>query len=352
MTIDDLAGNIGEWLRGEGPYADIVISSRIRLARNIAEFPFLSKAGESERRQIFRVLSDCIADIDMGKDSLFVDIEAADELDRQVLVERHLISRQHAEGEGTRGVAISDGERRALMINEEDHLRIQAMRSGLQLAALYEEISDIDDRIEEHVEYAFDDRWGYLTACPTNVGTGIRVSVMLHLPALKLSGQIEQMFRAAKDMRLAVRGLYGEGTDAVGDFFQVSNQTTLGRSEEEIVENFGTQIIPKIVKFELSARDSLIKNRSNLLDDKIWRAYGTLENARAMSSDETLFLLSHLRMGVNMGRCGTLDLDTVNEIFLRAQSAHLQKLNGRRLDGEERSVVRAEYLRRTLGSDN
>lgn len=352
MTLDDLANEIGEWLRGEGPYADVVISSRIRLARNISNFPFLSKADESERRQIFRLLSDCISDLDPGDDTIFVDIDEVEELDRQFLVERHLISRQHAEGEGTRGVGIARGEQRALMINEEDHLRIQVLRSGLQLATLYEEVDQIDDAIGRRVEYAFDPRFGFLTACPTNVGTGIRVSVMLHLPALKLTNQIEQMFRTAKDLKLAVRGLYGEGTDAVGDFFQVSNQTTLGREEQEIVDDFGTKIIPQIVEYEMDARESLLKEHTHLLDDKIWRAYGTLENARAMSSDETLFLLSHLRMGVSMGRCDNLDLSTVNEMFLRAQPAHLQKLNGKRLDGEQRSIARAEYLRAVIASRN
>jgi protein arginine kinase len=352
VNIEDLIYDQGEWLRGDGPYADIVISSRIRLARNIQDFPFLSKATESDRRQIFRILSDCISDIELGTDSLLIDMDEVQELDRQLLVERHLISRQHAGGEGTRGVVVTHGERRALMINEEDHLRIQVLRSGLQLTSLFEEINQIDDSIEKHVDYAFDRRLGYLTACPTNVGTGIRVSVMLHLPALKLTNQIEQMFRAAKELRLAVRGLYGEGTDAIGDFFQVSNQVTLGRSEEEIVDEFATRTIPQFVEYEMAARNSLMKDRSTLLDDKIWRAYGTLENARALSSDETLFLLSHLRMGVNMGRCDKVSLGTLNDLFIRTQPAHLQKWKGRRLGGEERSIARAEYLRESLASKN
>ncbi len=352
LTIDELVKRVGAWLGGEGPYADIVISSRIRLARNLDGFPFLSKSSDSDRSQVYRVLMESIAELELGEDTLVVDIEDADELDRQVLVERHLISRQHAEGEGTRGVAIANNEQCALMINEEDHLRIQGMRSGLQLACLFEEVNRIDNEIGQRVRYAFDRRWGYLTACPTNVGTGIRVSVMLHLPALKLTGQIEQMFRAAKEMHLAVRGLYGEGTDAVGDFFQVSNQTTLGQTEKDIVEEFASEIIPRIVKFELTAREMLEKDRSALLDDKIWRAWGTLENARTMSSDETLFLLSHLRMGVNMGRCKDIDLTRLNQLFLRSQPAHLQKLEGRRLDGEQRSVARARYLRSILDSHN
>lgn len=352
MNIDDLTRNTGAWLRGDGPHADVVVSSRIRLARNVRGFPFLSKASDDERRQIFRLLSDCITEQEFGVESLLVDIEATDELDRQVLVERHLISRQHAEGEGTRGVAISAGETRALMINEEDHLRIQVLRSGLQLTELYEEISRLDDKIEQGVEYAYDPRFGYLTACPTNVGTGIRVSVMLHLPALKLTQEIDKMFRAAKDMRLAIRGLYGEGTDAVGDFFQISNQTTLGRSEEEIIKDFGNRVIPKIVSYESAARSILLKEHTDVLDDRIWRAFGILENARTISTNEALLLLSHVRLGVNMGRLKGLDLATVNRLFLGTQPAHLQKRSGEKLDGAQRSVARAEFLRSTLESLN
>jgi len=175
---------------------------------------------------------------------------------------------------------------------------------------------------------------------------------MLHLQALKLTNRIENMFRAAKDMKLAVRGLYGEGTDAIGDFFQVSNQVTLGKSEEEIVEDFGSNIIPKLVAYEMAAREALANERPTMLDDKVWRAYGTLSQCRAISGDETLFLLSHVRLGVSMGRFDHLDLRTINEMFIRIQAAHLQKIQGGRLDGEKRSVVRAKLLREMLGSQN
>lgn len=229
---------------------------------------------------------------------------------------------------------------------------MQVLRSGLQLEPLWEEISDIDNLIEAHTNFAFDPKLGYLTACPTNVGTGLRVSVMLHLPALKMTGEIEKVLRAAKDLRLAVRGLYGEGTDAIGDFYQISNQVTLGRSEEEIIEKFSENIIPRIVEYERAARNALADERSVQLDDKVWRAFGILENARAMASDETLFFLSHVRMGVSMGRLQGLDLGTINELFLRIQPAHLQKMHGHALSGEERSVARANYLRSRLGHQN
>ncbi len=350
--LDDLVKTTGAWLRGAGPMSDVVISSRVRLARNLRGFPFLSRAGETERREIYRTLTDRISETDLGRNTVYVDMEETAALDRELLVERHLISRQQAEGEGSRGVALSLDEDRALMINEEDHLRIQVLASGLQLEKLWEEINRIDDVIEGGVEYAFDPRLGYLTACPTNVGTGIRVSVMLHLPAMKLTQEIERVLRAARDMKLAVRGLYGEGTEAIGDFFQISNQTTLGKSEQEVVREFSQDIIPQIVQFELRARETLASERAHQLDDKVYRAVGILGNARSMSTEESLFLLSHVRMGVNMGRYRNVDVNLLNELFLQTQPAHLQKLHGESLDGESRSVVRAEFFRRRLAGNN
>lgn len=352
MSLDDLTSGVGEWLRGTGPCSDVVVSSRIRLARNLAAYPFLSRATDDQRREIFRATADAISAARVGRHVLLLDMEELDPLDRQLLVERHLISQQHAEGEGCRGVAVTPGETRALMINEEDHLRIQVLRSGLALEELWVDITEIDDAVGRLLDFAFDDQLGYLTACPTNVGSGLRVSVMLHLPALKLTGEIEKVLRAAKDLRLAVRGLYGEGTEAVGDFYQVSNQITLGRPEEQIVEDFSDRVIPRIVEYEKAARNALGTERAVQLDDKIWRAMGILENARAMASDESMFFLSHVRMGVSMGRLSQLDLPAVNELLLKVQPAHLQKLCGSVLDGEQRSIARAELLRKRLSSQN
>jgi protein arginine kinase len=352
MSIDDLTTHLGEWLRGGGPSSDIVVSSRIRLARNLAGHRFLPQASEDERRELYRTLAESFTAAGVDKNSFLLDLEELDDLDRQVLVERHLISRQHADGEGARGVCISADETRAFMINEEDHLRMQVLRSGLELEPLWEEISAIDDQLSSQVEFAFDRKLGYLTACPTNVGTGLRVSVMLHLPALKLTREIEKVLRAAKDLRLAVRGLYGEGTEAIGDFYQISNQLTLGRPEEEIIEEFANKIIPRIVEYEQAAREALAREQAVQLDDKVWRAFGVLEHARAMSGEETMFFLSHIRMGVAMGRMQKLDLSTINEILLQTQPGHLQKLHGGVLTGEQRSVIRADYLRRRLGNNN
>ncbi len=348
MTIDELTGTTGEWLRAVGPMSDVVISSRIRLARNLADRPFLPTASATERTEIYRCLADTIMSTSAGSDALLVDIEQTDTLDREVLVERHLVSRQHANGDGSRGVTISPDETRALMINEEDHLRIQALRSGLELDALWAEVNGVDDTLAERLAFAFDRKFGYLTACPTNVGTGIRVSVMLHLPALKLTKEIERVARAARDMHLAVRGMHGEGTDALGDLYQLSNQTTLGKTEEEIIGVFSETIVPKIVEYERTARASLVEHSPYQLDDKIWRAYGVLVNARRISSEETQSLLSPIRMAIHMERFTSMSVAALNELLLHTQPAHLQKLHGKTLEGEQRDIVRAEYLRSRL----
>ncbi|MFQ5422510.1 MAG: protein arginine kinase [Phycisphaerae bacterium] len=346
--MDKMIHKAVEWLRGVGPMSDIVISSRIRLARNVAGFPFLSKATSDQRNELTTLLRSNIDGAATGGAWTYVDMEQISELDRQLLVERHLVSKQHAEANGSRGASVSRNERVSVMVNEEDHLRIQVIRSGLQLADIWEEINEIDDRLEDHIDYAFHPRYGYLTACPTNVGTGIRVSVMLHLPGLKLTGEIERVFRAAKDMRLAVRGFFGEGTEATGDLFQISNQTTLGRTEEEVIDDFSQLVMPKIIEYEHHARRALVNEKTLALDDKIWRSYGALKHARTISSDETMLHLSHLRMGVHLERIREIDLQTINDLFLLTQPAHLQKMVGARLNGEQRSTARADCIRRRL----
>src|SRR5688572_10263338 len=331
--------------------SEIVISSRIRLARNLANHRFLSKCTRHQRQTIEHKTRETVLSASLAPQVLYVDLEQAPDIDRQLLVERHLISKPHATADGARGVAIGQDETLSIMVNEEDHLRIQVLRSGLQLEEAWEQITKIDDALEQKLDYAFHPRFGYMTACPTNVGTGIRVSVMLHLPALKLTGEIEKVFRAAKEMRLAVRGLYGEGTEATGDFYQISNQTTLGKTEEEIISEFKHQVIPKIIDYEHHARRTLLNDRTVALDDKVCRALGLLKNARLLASEETLFLLSHLRMGVNLGRVKDIDLRTLNELFLLTQPAHLQRIQGKKLEGDLRRAARADYIRQRLNSN-
>ena len=282
----------------------------------------ISKANRGQRADLHRTCREELLRLALPRPVFYVDMEKTDEVDRQLLVERHLISKQHAAGEGSRGVTISNDEAVSVMVNEEDHLRVQILRSGLQLRECWEEASHMDDLLQEHLEFAFSNRFGYLTACPTNLGTGLRVSVMLHLPALKLTGDIEKVFHAAKDTHLAVRGLYGEGTEAIGDYYQISNQTTLGRSEAEILNEFNDVIIPRIIMAEMSARQLLENERPLALDDKIGRSIGILKHACLLSSEETLLLLSHLRLGVVMNRVTGLDLATLNQLFLQTQTTN------------------------------
>ena len=352
MELNDLASKSGEWLRGSGPNSDIVISSRIRLARNLAEYPFISRAADADRTAIEAMLRDHITSIQESKQEsqpniFYIDVSELERLDRQFLVERQLISREHAESEGARGVAVHDGEQFSVMINEEDHLRIQVMNSGFDLDQTWRMINRIDDTIERHVTYAYSDRLGYLTACPTNVGTGLRVSVMLHLPALVITRQIEKVFRSLQKISLAVRGLYGEGSQAMGDFYQISNQVTLGRTEEDLIKQVA-DVVPVMIEYERQARDFLIRDSQETLHDRVSRAYGILRTAQTISSEETMHLLSSVRMGVNLGLIRDVEIPTVNKLFIHTQPAHLQKLRGVELDTADRNVERASYLRRHL----
>ncbi|MBI1370402.1 MAG: protein arginine kinase [Planctomycetes bacterium] len=349
MSLADLNDNASQWLRKPGPEGDVVISSRIRLARNIAGYPFLTRATPAQRRDLLLTCRSRILESNLAQRMLWIDLCESPRLDRQLLVERHLISRQHSQGKNPRAVALSDDELISIMVNEEDHIRLQVLRPGMQLTDAYAQANRIDDTLEAKLDFAYTSKLGYLTACPTNVGTGIRVSVMLHLPALKLTGEIDRVRRAAKDMHLAVRGFYGEGTEAVGDLYQVSNQTTLGRSEEQILDDFADIVIPQIIDYERRARQALSDHRSTVLDDKIYRAWGTLSHARLLGSEESLYLLSAVRLGVSMGRLTGVTLATINELLLLTQPAHLQKMSGAAMTGAQRRAYRAGYVRRRLG---
>lgn len=347
MEIKDLSDNTGEWLRGTGKESDIVISSRVRLARNIAGFPFLSRANLKQRREIESLLRKTIIERKIAQDVSYVNLNQATAIDKLFLVERHLISKEHAEGEGERGVAFGKSETVSLMINEEDHLRIQVIRSGFELKKTWDTIDEIDNILGESLNFAFSSRFGFLTACPTNVGTGMRVSVMLHLPALGMTKHIEKVFNAVSKLGLVVRGLYGEGTKVSGDLYQISNQFALGKSEKEILSIIES-VIPRITSYERMARKALVMESKDQLEDRIWRSYGMLKAARMITSEEILQLLSQVRMGVNIGLIDDIEMQTLNELFVLTLPAHLQKLEGCELDSAQRNVIRASYVRKRL----
>ena len=351
MSLRQITQQAGEWLRGAGPHSDVVLSSRIRLARNLPGFPFVNRAKRRQRHEVLEAVKQQVMTPRLADNVIWIDLGSSPDLDRQLLVERHLISTQHAKAgsDVPRAVAVGGDETFAIMVNEEDHIRLQVLRSGMQLGEAWDQIDRLDNVLEDRLDFAYSRRFGYLTACPTNVGTGIRVSVMLHLPALKLTGEIDKVKRAARDMHLAVRGLFGEGSEATGDLYQVSNQTTLGKTEREVINDFEHNIIPQVISYEQQARQALLRQREAQLDDRVWRAWAILTHARTLGTDEVLALLSHVRLGVNLGRLDTVDIRTINELFLLTQPAHLQKLTGTVMDPATRRIARADLMRKRLG---
>ncbi|WP_153555969.1 protein arginine kinase [Roseimaritima sediminicola] len=348
--LDELAGRCGEWLRGTGPESDIVISSRIRLARNLSDYPFIRRCSEEDRLAIERTVAARLNKLEEWNDVRYINVGGLSEVDRQFLVERQLISRELSETEGARAVAIDPSEQFSVMINEEDHLRLQVMHSGLDLTKAWEQINHLDDLIEGAITYAYHPKYGYLTACPTNVGTGLRVSVMMHLPALVITRQIDKVFRSLQKISVTVRGLYGEGSQFTGDFYQVSNQITLGKSETELVEQVG-EVVPVLIDYERRARQFLVDQSEQDLHDDVSRALGILCTAKKISSEETMHYLSKVRMGVNLGLIESVAVKKINELFIHTQPAHLQKLHGRLLGSSDRNVQRANYLQRHLSGD-
>jgi protein arginine kinase len=349
VDLESLTRTSGEWLRGTGPDSDIVISSRIRLARNLADFPFPPRADDEVRAEVEGLLRGEIQKLAIGNHLLYLDVNVLDPLERQFLVERQLISREHADTHGTRGVGIGERETVSLMINEEDHLRMQVLRSGFALDQCWSEMSELDDELEARVAFAYDDTFGYLTSCPTNVGTGIRASVMLHLPGLVLTKEIQKVFQAMQKMSLTVRGLYGEGSQAMGDFYQISNQVTLGKSEPQIIQTI-KDVVPRILDYERRVRTALVKENREKLHDQVSRAFGILRSAHTITSEETMHLLSSVRMGINLGLVDGIEIPTVNELFIHTQPAHLQKIRRATLESSERNVARAAYLRERLAN--
>jgi len=347
MTVDHLLKQTCEWLRGTGPNSDIVMSSRIRLARNVENLSFSHWANKKQEKESLELLQDAVASNDMLKNALFVRMAEVDDVDKQFLLERHLISREHIVQPEYKAVVVGDKEVISVMINEEDHLRVQVMQSGFNLQECWRIANRLDDLLHKRVKFAYNQEWGYLTACPTNTGTGLRASVMLHLPSLVMTKQISRVLQAITKLGMTARGLYGEGTEAEGNFFQISNQITMGAAEEDIVDNM-ERIIRQVIGHEENSRKSLMKQNREMLQDKIWRSNGILRSAHIISTKEMMGLLSMVRLGVDMGIITDIDRRAVNELFILTQPAHLQKIEGKMLSSAQRDVKRANLIRRRL----
>jgi len=332
------------WLEADGNEAAVVISSRVRLARNIANLQYPGRATPDVHSRVKDFIQTALDSGGLLNTGTLYDSQAVNELDRSFLIERHLISPEFMREKADRAIYISADESVSIMINEEDHLRIQSFQSGLEIKAAMENAEKFDSEIGGKLDYDYSNDYGFLTSCPTNVGTGLRTSVLIHLPGLVLTNEIDAVISQITKLGLAVRGFYGEGTDVLGNLFQISNQTTLGRKEEDIIGSL-EEVSRQLIGHEENARTTLIRDAGEEIKDKIWRAYGILKHARVLTSEEAMNLLSAVRLGVAMGILDMLPMRLVNEIMLLIQPAHLQKLLNKQLSPSDRDGKRAELVR-------
>lgn len=347
MNIDDFLKQDPEWLKATGPNSDIVMSSRARLARNLDKIPFSHWSKKKDLENVLGMVKDAVGSVDLLKGAIFIRLKELSEVDRLLLVERHLMSPEHASDVEYKALIVDPKEIVSIMVNEEDHLRLQVLRSGFNLGEAWKIIDEIDTALSKELPFAYSPKWGYLTACPTNTGTGLRGSIMLHLPALVFAGQISKVLQATAKLGLNVRGLYGEGTEAIGNIFQVSNQVSMGLTEDELIDNI-ERIITQIISREDSTRKNImVKNREELVD-RVWRAHGTLKGAHIITSNETVTLLSVIRLGADLGIMKNIDRAKINELFILTQPAHLQKREGKVLNSKDRDIKRADLIRERL----
>lgn len=348
MIIDPLIEARSELTQGSPSYP-VVLTSRVRLARNLRDFAFPGWAKESQRRDVLAACRDATASLPVFENGTVLQISELSDLEKQVLVERHLISRELSQGEPGAAVIISKDQACSIMVNEEDHMRIQVLKSGFYLRRVWKVINDLDSSLEDHLDYAFSPELGYLTACPTNVGTGLRASMMMHLPGLVMAGQMEKVIRAVNQLGIAVRGLFGEGSDASGSIFQISNQQTLGETEEDIIRRL-SNVLQTVAEQESNARLKILESDESKLFDKIGRAYGILQNGHLLSSSEAMNLLSLIRLAVDFSILPENVRQTVDRYFIEAQPGHIQFAARNVVDSKLRDVQRAYLIRNEFRS--
>jgi len=345
--FEEMAKKPATWLSGEGDEALVVLSSRVRLARNVAGCSFPTTADSETRKRIIGYFDSTIAKSELLSSGKLFTATDLSELDRDFLVERHLISPVFLDGDASKALLIGESEKLSIMVNEEDHLRLQSLSAGLDPQGAFDLATKYETEIGRFVEYDYDRDFGFLTACPTNAGTGMRASVLIHLPGLVLTREIDKVISQITRSGLVVRGFYGEGSDVLGNLFQISNQNTLGVTEQDIINHI-SRISGDIIGQEASARQRLVDEAQDMIEDKIWRAFGILKHARVLTSDEVMNLLSAVRLGHAMKMIDFLDLALINEMLLLSQPAHLQKYYGHQMDPAKRDFVRAQMVREKL----
>ena len=348
-SFDELFASTAPWLKGEGPHADMVLSTRIRLARNLRDVPFTHRAHDEQLLGVLASVTNAVAPSATLAGGLLLKMQDCTAIERQVLVERHLVSHELGDGARPRGIYMAPDERVSIMVNEEDHLRLQALTPGFQLAEAWSLADSADDDLDQSLDYAFSEEIGFLTACPTNAGTGLRASVLIHLPALVLLEEIQRVLKSIMQVGLNVRGLYGEHSEIMGNLFQISNQTTLGRSERDSIESL-ERVTRQIIETEERARERMVRDARTQLEDKVWRAYGTLRYCRSIQAKEVINLCSAVRLGVAMGLDGLCPLRVVNELLVLTQPAHLQRQAGVEMAPSERNIHRAQVVRERLAA--
>lgn len=348
MTLQRIMGEaISPWMKEEAEDNDIVLSSRIRLARNFADvvFPVIADSSELEKIRSFFQREYAHQNFQEHKNFEFVSIRDLTAIEKRVLVEKHLISPLLAQNVDAAGVIISENEQVSLMINEEDHIRLQLYYPGFQLGESLQKAFAFDDWLEEKINYAYDEKRGYLTACPSNVGTGMRASVMMHLPALAMTKHLAQMIPAINQLGLVVRGIYGEGSESIGNIFQISNQITLGKSEEDIVEDLQS-VVRQLIQHERNARENILQQSGEKLEDRIFRSYGILKYSRIMESKEAARCLSNVRLGIDLGFIKDVSRNILNELMVLIQPGFLQHHAQSTLTAMERDILRASLIRK------
>jgi len=343
------------WLDASGPNADIVLSTRVRLARNIEGFAFTGRARDGERLRVLAQVREALPGIEGMTDNVLFRVDDLSPVDRALLHERHLVSKELAGLDAQHplrtGAAVFLAERLGVMVNEEDHLRLQALQSGFALQQAYAALEQLETALGKRVPYSFHPEFGYLTACPTNVGTGLRASVLIHLPGLVLTKEIGKVLAGLQQMGLTYRGLYGEGSEVVGNFFQISNQTTLGSAEDELLDKL-LRVVAHVIEREEEARKVLLRDAGYIIEDKLWRAYGTLRYARSLTFDEAMNYLSGVRLAVGLKLIDGLSVYTLNKLLIFSQAAHLAYAEGRTLSESDTNLARARYVRTTLEKES
>ena len=350
MTIEEMAGTASPWLDGREKHAESVVSSRVRLARNIAGVPFSHRARQVDLERALSLGRKALSESNTLKTGTFMLMSELGDLERRFLVERHLISQEHSDNSPARAVVVGEREMISVMVNEEDHLRLQSIQPGFQVMDAWRLVDALDSEIDQNLDYAFSYEWGYLSACPTNTGTGLRASMLVHLPALVLTGQIDRIIHSISQMGLAVRGFYGEGSEVMGNLFQVSNRTALGTSEIDIIQSL-EKVVTQVLDYEARAREILLRDARSRIEDKVWRAYGILKYCRRVTSKDVMSFASAVRLGVCLKMIDSISVAGLNRMTFMSQPAHLQKRSGKEMGAGERDAVRADMIRGILAEE-